>query len=725
MAVVPTPPNSPDGATSVEVDPDAAPTLKVPVPMQGVGSEAFWKDQVTDAQKRRKKELPSWKANLSRYRGESPKFFGVRSRETISVNVDFYQTEQKKAQLFFQTPTVVVAPKRGMNQPPTIERASLVGEVVNYYLGPHEIDAEALVDTLLLDHLCPAGFGASVLGYEAVTTNVQMPVAAPPAAPSGPPLAGITSSGPVMPPGPLAGTPFQPQAPPPMQAVPQKLWCRFYWDRIEPEKLLIPAQFRSTDWAKAPWLGYEVDLDQDQAADQRLLPRKSLGVGPVGDTLSSPNDSEFLSECSHAYVIWYRASVYDSTVQNPEIYRRLVLMASDKMQPTVAVHEPSPFQTLDRAGRVVKGLRGNPIHLLSIRPMTGSAYAPSDCTISRAASDELSLGRTQMMLQKRRSLPQRGVDTNMVDKTVVDKMVSGEIQEIIPIKGDPNLAVKPIGMSVFQRENFEFNNITQQDIDRLWALGANQQSVVASGSKTATELSLIQQATDTRLTKERNNVLAWYAAGAEKLAALLEMFADQADLLPILGPDGWATWQQAAQDPTPMRFLFSIKPDSSMREDAAAEQTRLLNAYNMLARDPHFNRVAFLSYVCERFSLDPATFVIPQIPQAPPDPPKPTISLKAEDLQDASVIELLRQFGLIISPDTVTQTVAAATGHPLPPAQPPTPQSAPAPQAVPPGPQPRGRTRQLPHPGGAEKMAPIVQHQADRTGERSGPPPLA
>jgi hypothetical protein len=669
--------------------------------MHGVGSEAFWADQVSDAQKRRKKELPLWKANLARYRGERPKFTGIAPNETITVNVDFYQTEQKKAQLFFQTPTVMVAPKRGLNQPALLERAALVSEVVNYYLGPHEIDAEALVDALLLDHLCPAGFGASVLGYEAVMANVSVPTA--------PPAPG--------------------QAPTPVgapQTVPQKIWCRFYWDRIDPAKILIPTQCQSTDWTKAPWLGYEVDLDQDQAADARLLPRRDLGVGVSEDSLAAPADKEFLSACSHAYVIWYRASVYDPSVQNPEIYRRLVLMAGERTTPRVAVHEPSPFQTVDAAGRVTAGLRGNPIHLLSIRPMTGSAYAPSDCSISRAAADELSQGRTQMMIQKRRSLPQRGVDTTLVDKTVVDKLVAGTMQEIIPIKGDPSQAIKPIGMAVFPRENFEFNNVVQRDSDQLWALGANQQSVAATSGKTATELSLIQQATDTRLTKERNRVLAWFAAGAEKLSALIQMFGTQDDLVPILGPDGWTAWQQAEHDPTPVRYLFSIKPDSSVRQDAAETQTKLLNAYNMLARDPHVNRTALLTLIAEEFGFDPQAIIIPQVPPPPPDPPKPSIALKAEDLQDPSVIELLRQYGIIITADTVTQHVATAVGHPLPPAQPPTPQPSPSP-AQPPviSRPPRAHMPQQPHPGAAERMSPIVQHQADRTGERSGPPPLA
>src|SRR5580692_3052955 len=116
------------------------PALAIPLPAEGVGSLAFWRDEIREAQRRRKKEITVWKANLSRYRGERPKLSGVASGEVITVNLDFYNTEQKKAQLFFQNPEVVVAPK-GIGDAPSQAMAAARATVVNYYLGPHELDA--------------------------------------------------------------------------------------------------------------------------------------------------------------------------------------------------------------------------------------------------------------------------------------------------------------------------------------------------------------------------------------------------------------------------------------------------------------------------------------------------------------------------------------------------------------------------------------------------------
>src|SRR5436309_3178261 len=137
----------------------------LPLPADGVGSEKFWRDEITQAQKRRRKEQNLWKANIARYRSQKPKLPGLVPSDTITVNLDFVNTEQKKAQLFYQRPEVQLAPKEG--QPAEI--AALFGRVLNYYLGPDEIHAESMVDDALFDVICPAGIGVTKIGFEEIT----------------------------------------------------------------------------------------------------------------------------------------------------------------------------------------------------------------------------------------------------------------------------------------------------------------------------------------------------------------------------------------------------------------------------------------------------------------------------------------------------------------------------------------------------------------------------
>ena len=72
-----------------------------------VGSLKFWQAELQAARDAVSRELNKWQVNVDRYRGQPYTLANVPQSEFIQVNVDFYKSEAKKAQLFFRTPTVV------------------------------------------------------------------------------------------------------------------------------------------------------------------------------------------------------------------------------------------------------------------------------------------------------------------------------------------------------------------------------------------------------------------------------------------------------------------------------------------------------------------------------------------------------------------------------------------------------------------------------------------
>jgi hypothetical protein len=673
--------------------PAPAPTdvqLAIPLPTgaTAAGSEKWWSEEIEQAQKRRKKELPLWRANLDRYRGEKPKLTGLNARDVMPVNVDFEKVEAKKSQLFFQQPDIMLEPRDGQNK----EVAALFRDVINYYLGTEEANVLSMVDEVMLDLLCPAGLGPTKIGFEEVKLPVQVPVNDP------------TTGQPAV----------DPTGKPQTQTVSKRVYARYFWERISPARLLIPKGFKSQNFDRADWLGFEYDLTESEKKHAN-----TAGPGPIGEdeSLSPPNDKDGAGDRpDRAIEIWYRASAFDDTVTDPRRYRRLVMTMQGKRDSRVTVHEDSPYQTLTPEGAFLAGMLGNPIHILTLRPMTDTAYVPSDSTVSRGQVDELSTGRSQMILQRKRNLPMRGVDRGKVDKKVLDALERGEVQSVIGVDGDPDQVIKVIASANLPQEDFTFNNIVSQDIDRLWALGANASGTLAARQATATESANMQRGTDNRLVKERNRVMTWYVKGVEKFSSLLQLFGDEATVVPITGQQSAQVFQSWDRTKTPGRYMFRIRPDSSVRVDAAEDLDRLLRAYNLLAKDPHVNRVELLSAIVVKFGLDPQKVIVAQLPPPSPEPPKPTISLKAEDLGNPLVIQLLAQFGIKLTPPPPPEPV------PLP-GQAPAAAAAVAPAAAPAAP-PAGVVLPSPaHPGGAERMQPIDQHEADRTGRRSGPGP--
>ena len=684
------------------------PVLKVPLPLSGRGSDTWWSEQVSQAKKRRKKELPLWKANLERYRSVKPQISGFNRRDVVGVNVEFSKTEAKKSQLFFQQPDVQLTPRE--NQSP--EAVALFKEVLNFYLGPDEANALSMVDEVLLDVLCPAGLGFTKIGFEEALVEKAMPVLDP------------TTGAPVTEPHPDTGVPQ-----PTMQTVPQRVYGRFFWERISPSRALIPSGWMTQNWDRAPWLGFEYDLVDPQKNTETTRPVSGVAGETVSadDTLIAVNDREFLARPGTGIEIFYRASVYDPSVRDPRRYRRLVMEAQGRSKNRVTAHEECPYQTLGPSGEFVAGMLGNPIHVLHIRPMADSAYVPSDCTVSRLQVDELSKGRTQQMIQRDRNLPMRAADKNFVEKSVLDKIEKGETQSIILTDGDPDRIIKQIVQTAAPPENMAFNAALRNDIDEQWALGPNQSGMTNTRQTTATESENIAKGTDNRLVKERGRVELWYVQGVEKFSALLQMFGDDETWIPIIGA---ANKQQMAlwnKTKTPGRFLFRVRPDSSMRIDSAEDLDRLLRAYNLFAKDPHVNRVELLTEIVEKFGFDPQKVLIPQLPASPPEKPKVSLTFKGEDMSDPVVQKMLTaNFGIQFP---APPPPAPMAGLPAPaaavPGAPPAAAPVPPPPVVPPGTviPPALMRMNVPHGGAADRADMLDKHEGDRTGRRTGPRP--
>lgn len=601
--------------------------LSVPLPSDGPGSVEFWRGEIEQAQKRIEEEIPAWQKNLDRYKGMAMALPRLSSKDTVQVNVDFYNTEQKKAQLFYQTPDLQITPRHS----DFAAAAPIVQAVMNDMLGPDEIDAKAMIDEVLSDVLVPAGIGVTKIGYERVQVPVDVPQIGPDGQPAIDPITGI---------------------PAPPQTVQKTVWEETYWRRISPSDVLIPAGFLSTRYDHAPWLGWRFRADAEMMERTFSVDAGSLSEIKADKTLASERDRKYIQSCPTGVEIWYRAHLYDPSVKNPELIRRLVILEGGRDK-SVVVHEDSPNQEFDENGAFKRGMRGLPIHILSLRAVSDTSYPPSDCQISRSAVDELSRSRSQMLRQRDRALPLRGFDKNRVRAETIKQIEDGTEQSLIPFDGNPSEMIVEVASANYPNENFSFNGHLQTDVDRLWALGSNQQGVQTDTTRSATEIKAIQDATDTRLAKERERVLAWYLKGCEKVLSLFQLFAEGERVARVVGQDGAARLETWNRDMIQGRYAFSAKPDSSVRLNAAEHAERQLRFNNLTANNQYFDQLENAKSLARAFNQDPEKLVKPPQPPPPPPPEKPKISLsiKGEDLnpmapQYLNVVYLLQVSGV-------------------------------------------------------------------------------
>jgi hypothetical protein len=305
---------------------------------------------------------------------------------------------------------------------------------------------------------------------------------------------------------------------------------------------------------------------------------------------------------------------------------------------TVVVHENSPWQRFDKVGTFQTGMMGFPLHVFSTRSRVNSAFPKSDCAVLKDVADEKIMGRSQMVMQRKRNMPLRGINIHSPSLTrdTVEQIESGEYQSLIKFSGPVSQTdLYALPMAHFPSENFSFDSITQQDIDRLAASGANQQGLPIENSDTAYEASLIQRATENRQAKERARLLTQYARGCKKLFSLIQLFASDEELIEVIGKDGqgrFAAWDRMTIQGD---FAFRFNPDSSLRIDAATNREMTLRFANIVSNNQNFNQQEVAGMICDAFGHDRKP-LLQQPPQPKPEPPRATFSIRGEDLDPRS-----------------------------------------------------------------------------------------
>lgn len=690
-----------------------AATVAVPISQERV---AEWQLRVEASKRAVAARAEEWKDYVAAYMGH-----GLKERptdHTVTVPLEFSFVELKKAQLAFQVPEVNLKPTR-----PEYAAAVRVFEgALNHELRETGIDAT--LDEVLTDVLI-CGIAAVKVGYSADVRTRVVPVLEPVVDPlTGQPVldpqtqqpAQRQAMRPAVDPatGALILDPVtnQPVQEPAFQEEPYVAAEEYCIDRIPPECLLVPVEFSGADYDKAAWLGWKGRLDLETARKRFHLPPDFAPTATKPrETLSSderPEGREALTTKEVEFVeIFYRTAVYDPEAQAlPGAYRHLVLV-KDYADPVV--HADCPYQYVDEQDGRLKGMDGNPIHVLTLRYLPGDAYPVSDVGISRSLSEELSLGRSQMLQFRDRVMPLLGVNTAMIGPELKEKLeapATVKIGRVLPVNGPPAEAVQPIAVAQFPRDNFKFDDIVNRDVERAWAMGRNQMGLTEDGEPpTATEVQASQAATDTRLAREQTKVLRWFTRLARKFGALLQMFKDEPSYAEIVGPDGVTALRAWNRHSIQGEFVFTARPDSALRLDAQADRAQKLQLYTQLGNDPNVNRVELLKALLIAHSLDPAKIVVEQLPEKGPEPPRVSYSFKGEDFSISSpqfplVLAIAQQGGLQIPPEAIQnakllmqQLQAMAVPQPAMPGQP-----------------------QAEHPGATTPVEPLNKHAAERDG---------
>lgn len=603
---------------------------------------AQWREAIAKSREVRQNIMRWGDANLKKYApplDADPDRYG----EDINTNRDFTLVERKKADLFYQKPDVTAIPSPLLADHP--ELLEVHTEILNEKLGPDGVDVEALVDRVLFDVLCPTGTGWSIMGYESATVPTEMQVP--------------DETGKV--PGAVLGlTPMTKTA-----LAPVPIFEDCFWSWFSPRCALFPANARTTETDSWPWIGMELEIPVKVAKRKGWVPETYQG-GPANPELRFQQGNVTSTESVvRAVQILYQSSLYRDDRPHPKHQTELILI--DDLD-TPAEHKDSPYQTIDpNTGKLTPdSLLGYRIHPCTIRVLTDSAYVPSDCTISRPLVNELNRFREQMLEMRDANVMRWQYNVDTLPPDALAKIVRSPIGGMIGVPGEAFVgegAFKELPQGSYPRENFQFNDYLDNDLARTHAIDAEQSGAGQRGEQSATESQIKQNNVNARLGRERGRVLHWYLAGVTKYSAILQRLMPVEDAAAIVGTQAaaqWDTWRKMI----PASLAFTALPDSSQRTDLASDRKLARDDYTFFANDPYVNRLELLKVLMPKLRY-PMKVINPQPPEQKPEPGKHSLALKGEDLNPLSpqfpiVMELMKQDGIVISPQAIQEAQATA-----------------------------------------------------------------
>src|SRR3990167_712755 len=453
----------------------------------------FWQDEVARATRVDEPLYTKWQESLNFYTGEP--LDAMPEGEFVNVNVDFYETEQKTAQLFFDSPELQFTTGQGFE--PMAPGVVAFRKLVNAILGPDYIDALETVLISLKRCSTTSGRGATVIGYQPTIQEVPADQGMVPGA-----ILGLS------------------------QPTPVPIHEAWFWDEISDKKFLKPADFSSTNFDKASWLGMRFRMPLRAAQRICEIPPDFEGT-KTRDEHVLESGTKLDEQSALAYVdgvlVWYKAYLFDDDEIHPEIYRRHILI--DGLEGFADKDDPmwrSPYQTKLPNGRLrADSMIGNPIHVFTLRAVPDSANPPSDAKMRRSLVKVLCLFRKQMVEERGVNKPKFAYNAEVIPPDAIVKIEQAvRAGSMIPLPAAAfagglanNFVLLAQGSS--PRQTYLANDYITKDIAKTSAIDSTGAGVEDENEETATKTAEIAKARNVGLEAERKRALRQYVKAVD------------------------------------------------------------------------------------------------------------------------------------------------------------------------------------------------------------------
>lgn len=701
--------------------------------------------------KRIKRQLvPLWSRNVDYRRGKQ--FEEESDLDRIQIGADWARTKAKQAQLFSQVPSVRMTPRMPEFGPGALMYAKKLNQVLEHSR------VSVAMDECLPAVINAAGVSAVHISYESRSVEVDDPEAAqsapelgivegsegqessasfgaasPNAEPSGVDDAASISAG-------LSGQGADEDAapdgdtqeqPPVKPTVPYTTAHRINIASVSPADLIWDVSWVGSDFNRCPIVGREGRLHWFDAKEEFHLTDQDYAQVVTGDTRTPyelikhqvDNERDTEDDLVEYVELYYYRHLYHADEASFDTIQRIVFVKGKK-QPVIDEPWTGQKVVMDGNDPVILGSSIRPLQFLTLTYITDDNIPPSDTAMGRPQVDELIRSRTQIIRNRETSVPMRWANVNLLDPSIMPMVLRGTWQGIIPTNGAGDKVIGEVARAAYPREDFEFANIANRDLDETWQLGPADQNGSGTQIRSSAEAQIRQQNFSTRIGYERARVTDFFLRIAQVTAGLMQLYYP------------WTSQEEQAlgpllQNPLPTSYAFEVRADATVLIDSQQRVQRLINFANLFGKSGYVPMEDIIQEIAALSGIE----VQVQKPEGKgPEPISVSLKVDENSLKDPVVVAMLMQSGQLPPPAMIEQAkqFILQSMQPVAPPQPGGQPGQPGPglmaSATPGAPPPGGPGAQpaaggVPHPplaGGAQNPSPAPMHQPAPAAQPAG-----
>jgi hypothetical protein len=227
-----------------------------------------------------------------------------------------------------------------------------------------------------------------------------------------------------------------------------------------------------------------------------------------------------------------------------------------------------------------------------------------DAKILEPQQRELNETRTIMMKHRRASIVKLLFEAGALEADEAEKITNETVAAAIRVNDGGLNKIKLIEAANIPQGLITMDALVERDVQEILGLGANQFGEYAPGSadRSATEASIVNQATQIRMDERRDAV-------ADMLVDIItqthEVIFDRwtgEQVLDIVGPGGVQIWVRfQAEELRTGGYNVTVDPDSTLPETKQVREAKAAQVYQLLRQNPLVDPHKLTSYLLRNF----------------------------------------------------------------------------------------------------------------------------